>query len=167
MSRLVRTLAFTRNELVTTLRQPRMLLTLVLGPFLILFLFGLGYQHDLPPLSTLVVGNDDDLTAEVDAYIKETEPSSIDYRGTTQDRRTAMNQLRDGDIDLVIVLPENALQQIDRNRRAVIELYERTLDPLSSTQIWIAADAAVAEINDQVLARVIGNLQERTSEFTD
>ncbi|MDX1660089.1 MAG: ABC transporter permease, partial [Nitriliruptorales bacterium] len=44
---------------------------------------------------------------------------------------------------------------------------ERTLDPLSSTQIWIAADAAVAEINDQVLARVIGNLQERTSEFTD
>src|SRR3954447_6533784 len=39
----VRTTSFVGKELTEVRRQPRLLLTLVLGPFLILFLFGIGY----------------------------------------------------------------------------------------------------------------------------
>ena len=40
----VRTLAFPRKEIFEILRQPRLILTLVAGPFLILLLVGVGYR---------------------------------------------------------------------------------------------------------------------------
>jgi predicted Na+-dependent transporter len=39
---IIRTLSFPRKEIVEILRQPRLVLTLVLGPFLILLLVGVG-----------------------------------------------------------------------------------------------------------------------------
>jgi len=44
MSSLIRIGAFARKEMTEILRQPRLLLTLILGPFLILLLFGIGYK---------------------------------------------------------------------------------------------------------------------------
>ena len=41
LRRLLQAAAFTRKEAVDILRQPRLLLTLVLGPFLIMAVFGL------------------------------------------------------------------------------------------------------------------------------
>ncbi len=41
MRGIVRVFAFVRAELVGTLRQPRLLLMLVLGPFLVLLVFGI------------------------------------------------------------------------------------------------------------------------------
>jgi ABC-2 type transport system permease protein len=164
---LVRISAFVRNELVGTLRQPRLLVTLVLGPFLVLFLFGIGYVHELPSLSTLVVSGEGALADEVDAYLRETEPATIDYRGTSDDRDAAFSQLRDGEVDLVVVLPDRALERIADNERAVVEVHQRSLDPLTENQIWVAAGFAVAEINDRVLAGVFEDLQARTGGFTD
>ncbi len=161
------TLAFVRAELVATLRQPRLLLMLVLGPFLVLLVFGMGYQGDLPALSTVVVGGDSQLTQQVDDFVQEEEPSGIDYRGTTDDRDAALRMLRSGTVDLVVVLPDRALDTIGQNERATIEVHERSLDPITSSQIYVAADSAVAQINDRVLEQVVTETQDRTAEFTD
>ena len=53
--RLIRTTAFLRKDLIEVLRQPRLLLTLVLGPFLILLVFGVGFAPAPPILKTIVV----------------------------------------------------------------------------------------------------------------
>ena len=164
---IVATLAFVRAELVATLRQPRLLLMLVLGPFLVLLVFGLGYERDLPELSTVVVGADSDLTDQVDEFVRTEEPSGIDYRGTTDDREAALAMLRSGTVDLVVVLPDRALDTIGQNERATIEVHERSLDPITSSQIYVAADSAVAQINDRVLEQVVTSTQDRTAEFTD
>lgn len=163
----VGTLAFVRAELVGTLRQPRLLLTLVLGPFLVLLVFGMGYERDLPTLSTVVVGGDSDLTAQVDEFVQEEEPAGIDYRGTSDDREAALALLRSGTVDLVVVLPDRALDTLGQNERAVIEVHERSLDPITSSQIFVAADSAVAQINDRVLEEVVATTQEQTAGFTD
>ena len=42
---IIRTSAFVSKELVEILRQTRLLLALVLGPFLILLLFGRGFRN--------------------------------------------------------------------------------------------------------------------------
>jgi ABC-2 type transport system permease protein len=154
--------AFARAELVSTLRQPRLLLVLVLGPFLVLFLFGLGYEHDLPALSTLVVGTDDEVTDEVDDFIRTEEPAGIDYRGTTQDREAALDQLRADEIDLVVVLPEQPMAELGRNERATIEIHQRSLDPVTFSQIAVAADSAVSQINDAVVERFLAGAQDQT-----
>jgi ABC-2 type transport system permease protein len=155
--------AFARAELVSTLRQPRLLLVLVLGPFLVLFLFGLGYEHELPDLATIVVGDDDDrITAEVDDFIRTEEPAGIDYRGTTADRDGAIEALRADEVDLVVILPDTPMDEIGQNERATIEIHQRSLDPVTFSQIYVAADQAVAQINDAVVERFLGAAQEQT-----
>src|ERR671933_623761 len=52
---IVRKTAFVGKELTAVRRQPRLLLSLVLGPFLILLLFGLGYQATQRDIRTIVV----------------------------------------------------------------------------------------------------------------
>jgi ABC-2 type transport system permease protein len=161
--RLIRTGSFIRGELVTTLRQPRLLLALVLGPFLVLFVFGLGYEDRLPTLATLVVGADEDqLTRQVDDYIRRAEPAEIDYEGTTSDRDAALRRLRDGGIDLVIALPEGALDSIGASEQAVIEVHQRSLDPITYYQVVIAAEFAINEINDDILEQVLSEAQDQT-----
>ena len=52
---IIRVSAFISKELVEILRQTRLLLVLVLGPFLILLLFGLGFRNEARVLRTLFV----------------------------------------------------------------------------------------------------------------
>ena len=51
----VRLFAFLGKELVETIRRPGALVSLVLGPFLIMAIFGLGYDGYRNPLRTVVV----------------------------------------------------------------------------------------------------------------
>jgi ABC-2 type transport system permease protein len=155
--------AFARAELVSTLRQPRLLVVLVLGPFLVLFLFGLGYDHDLPTLSTIVVGaEDDDLTAEVDDFIRTEQPAGIDYQGTETDRDRAIEALRADEVDLVVILPDRPMEEIGRSERATIEIHQRSLDPVTFSQIAVAADSAINQINNAVVESFLTTAQERT-----
>ena len=50
-----RLLAFVGKELVETIRRPGAIVSLVLGPFLILALFGIGYRNQARALRTLFV----------------------------------------------------------------------------------------------------------------
>lgn len=160
--------AFARGEAVSTLRQPRLLLMLIAGPFLVLFLFGLGYDATLPPLQTRVVGADDDpVTAQVDDFLRAEQPASLDYQGTSPDRDEAIRDLEADEVDLVIVLPDDAMSSIEAGEQAIIEVHHRSLDPVTYEQITIAADIAVSQINDEVLRQVLAEAQERTADVDD
>jgi ABC-2 type transport system permease protein len=52
---LTRILAIVGKELVSIIRRPGALISLVLGPFLIMALFGVGYSGFRRPLETVVV----------------------------------------------------------------------------------------------------------------
>jgi hypothetical protein len=68
-SALIRILAFIRKELFEIIRQPRLLFTLVTGPFLILLIFGIGYCNIPRELRTLfVVSQDSALRDRVEQY---------------------------------------------------------------------------------------------------
>lgn len=164
--RLVRISAFARRELVSTIRQPRLILTLVLGPFLILFVFGLGYSQEFPTLTTVVVGPDDSpLTQQIDDYVTEAEVTGIDYIGTTTDEDQAIADLKAGEIDLVVILPD--IQELDASEQREIEVHQRKPDPVTTAQIEVAAQTAVAEINDQIVAQAVSTIQDEASGLTE
>src|SRR5512143_3274159 len=90
----IRTFAFVSKEMIEVLRQTPLILTLVLGPFLILLLFGLGYRCEARPLRTVfVVSGDAEMKQQVEAYAKDLGPHLI-YRGITSDQDAAMRDLR-------------------------------------------------------------------------
>ncbi|HSD84874.1 MAG TPA: hypothetical protein VLG46_13490, partial [Anaerolineae bacterium] len=68
---IIRTLSFPRKEIVEILRQPRLVVTLILGPFLILLLVGLGYRSERPPLRTIfVMSEENPLKKSIEDLIK-------------------------------------------------------------------------------------------------
>ncbi len=53
---IIRSSSFFRKEIFEILRQPRLVATLVLGPFLILFIFGIGYRDQSSAIAYAVRG---------------------------------------------------------------------------------------------------------------
>ena len=71
-----RIFAIAGKELRDVWRQPRLVLALVVGPFLILLIFGTGYQSIPPPLATiLVVEEDSGLSGAVEELQESLEPA--------------------------------------------------------------------------------------------
>ena len=60
----IRSQTFVRKELAEILRQPRLLVLLVVGPFVLLLLFGTGYSQNTVRLRTLFVGQEGSIYEE-------------------------------------------------------------------------------------------------------
>jgi len=65
---IIRASSFFRKEIFEILRQPRLVATLVVGPFLILFIFGIGYRAQGRTLRTLLVLQPDSPLAAQDIH---------------------------------------------------------------------------------------------------
>lgn len=70
MRSIIRISSFISKELREILRQTRLMAALVLGPFLILLIFGLGYRNEARILRALFVvpANATAVTAQVQEY---------------------------------------------------------------------------------------------------
>src|SRR5689334_18859573 len=107
---LIRLGSFFGKELNEVRRQPRLILSLVAGPFLILLLFGAGYQGGQPLVRTALV-----LPPELDAaetkQITETVGLNFNLLSVGTDQQAALDLLNAGQVDLVQVLPANAQER--------------------------------------------------------
>lgn len=160
----IRTSSFVRKELVETLRQPRLVAALVLAPFLILLLFGTGLKDSDPDVATiLVVPDDDALAAEVERFA--TQPSwRLQMQAITRDQRKALEQLDRGEVDLVVIFPEDAAETVRSNQRATLALYHNLVDPIESRALGLATQAAVDRLNQQILRSLVAEGQVRVAD---
>jgi ABC-2 type transport system permease protein len=165
MRSFTRSLAFLRKELVSVWRQPRLIATLVLGPFLILFLFGLGYQEMPEPFRTVLVAEQTGAAIGVDAEeLGEAFGEGIDLVEVTDDLDTARQQLVAGEVDLVLVAPEDGLEALQRGEQATFSIFHAEIDPVLTGSIDLLARLSVDQINKQVLTAVVERARIELSE---
>jgi len=165
---LIRVSAFLRKEIVEVMRQPMLVLTLVLGPFLILLFFGVGYRNEARPLRTIfVVEPGNGLAQTIEQYATSLGPQLI-FAGITRDFEEAWEKLRRGEVDLVTEVPSNAYDTILNNEQAVFRLYHHEIDPFQIDYINVFGRVYVDEVNRQVLRYItsegqmdISNAQEK------
>ena len=70
--RIIRVTGFVGKEVREIVRQPRLLLSLLLGPFLILMIFGAGYLGPSPKLRGIIVlPNDPSFQSQKDTLAKQ------------------------------------------------------------------------------------------------
>jgi ABC-2 type transport system permease protein len=156
MRSLTRSLAFLRKELVSVWRQPRLIATLVLGPFLILFLFGLGYQEMPEPFRTVLVAEQTGASIGVEAEeLNEAFGEGIDLVDVTDDLDSARQQLVAGEVDLVLVAPEDGLDALQRGEQAIFSILHGEIDPVLTGSIDLLARLSVDRINQEVLTAVV------------
>jgi ABC-2 type transport system permease protein len=165
--RLVRTLAFYRKDLFEVLRQPRLLLTLVLGPFLILLIIGVGFAPEPPTLRTIVVVPPGSGLESRSEELAEALGSRIVLTEMTDDEAKARQLLSAGTADVLVVVPPNAAEMVRANQQAPIEIYHNQIDPFESSFIEVFADSAVDEINQQILQEVVVAGQGESDDLTE
>lgn len=159
--------AFLRKEIADVVHQPRLLLTLVLGPFLVMAAFGAGYDDSTRPMKTMFVAAEDSpVRGQFDAYAEELS-DFVDRRGVTSDPAVARHALADGDVDLVVIFPDDPVATVLGGESATVTVVHTRLDPIERTAIFFATELAIGEINNQVLEAIVGAGQELAAPATD
>lgn len=152
---------FMRKEVVDVLRQPRLLITLVFGPFLIMAAFGLGYRDTPKPLRTLLVAPaGSPVLKEVEKYTDQLS-SYIEVVGTSNNELLARRELLDGDVDVIVSFPEDPIDTLAAGTHATIRVIHTRLDPIEQTAISFASALAVDQINAEILSGLIAQAQDQ------
>lgn len=162
---LTRIAAFARKELVDVVRQPRLVLTLILGPFLILALFGVGYQQSSDPLATIFVTTGaGEFAAEIEARADEFD-DDIEIVGTVATREEAVDALRNGSADIAVIVPDQPVDGIRNGERAVFTVLHDRLDPFEQSTIALVARGTVDLVNRRILEELVASGQEETEDL--
>ncbi|HUQ77579.1 MAG TPA: ABC transporter permease [Patescibacteria group bacterium] len=150
---LTRILAIVGKELVSIVRRPGALLSLVLGPFLIMALFGLGYSGFRRPLETVVViPSGTNLPTDTQTY-QDVAGEGLRIDAVTADEATAMSRLAAQAIDVVLVAPSDVESNFEAGRRTKIDVRVNLTDPVQGTYAIFLARGLEAALNRQIIQR--------------
>lgn len=148
---LVRMGSFTGKELREVIRRPGVLLSLIVGPFLIMFIFGLGYSGFREPFATEIVIPEASELPRDPGYYADLAPGRLDVRDIGTDREAAEQRLRGGQIDLLIVVPENASIELRGGRQSTIRVAWNEVDPVYDQLAGLATNILVSSLNAEIV----------------
>ena len=149
----VRITSFIFKEIRELVRRPGIILSLILGPFLIMALFGLGYTGARAPFETLVaVAPETDLPTDVE-YYRGLSDAQLNIVGVTDDVEEGRRRLASQEIGLLIIAPTNAQEQLRAGEQSVISVEWNSVDPVRDSLAQFATSTLVAEINAEIIRR--------------
>ncbi len=152
---LTRTFSFVGKEIVEVFRRPGAIISLILGPFLILALFGLGYSGYRRPLQTvIVVSPGSGLPTDVASYSEMSGPG-INITAVTQDRAGAEAELADRRIDLVVIAPADLEQRFRSSQQTAIDVEYNFVDPVQANYASFMALRLQDEVNRTIVERAV------------
>ena len=147
---LTRLLAFIGKELVEVIRRPGAIFSLILGPFLIMAVFGLGYQGFRQPLQTiLVIPPQTGLPTDPATYQELAIGLEIVEIAPAAD--AALQRLRDRTVDAVIVAPANVAEQFRAGKQSPIEIHINVVDPVQEAYAGFLAQILSNQVNAKII----------------
>jgi ABC-2 type transport system permease protein len=151
---LTRVSSFISKEVVEVVRRPGTLLSLVLGPFLIMALFGFGYGGQRRPLDTVIV-------LPANSPLSHDPPAYQEYGGlavrivqVTEDLEAARERLRREEIDLLVVVPGDVEQRFMQGQQSEIGVEYNQIDPVRDNYARFVAYRQVQELNKAIIQMV-------------
>ncbi|HKP52381.1 MAG TPA: ABC transporter permease [Chloroflexia bacterium] len=160
IKRFIRAGAFVSKEINEVRRQPRLILALILGPFLILLLFGIGYKGRNDSLKAIIiVPATGDYSVSPDEY-KPLTGDQITITEVTTNRDAALERLRHREVDIVVQVPQDIGATISSGSQVALPVYLNEVDPLRRDAITYLTYFAANEINKQTVAAAAGQGQE-------
>ncbi len=149
-----RLLAFVGKEIVETVRRPGAIVSLVLGPFLIMAVFGLGYSGVKRPLATVVVAPESSGLPADTQTLQQLAGGGLSIVLVTRDRAAGEEELAAGRADVLIIGPEDPETRFRAGEQSVIEVLVDAVDPVEINYAGFLAAGLASEINREVIERV-------------
>ena len=146
----VRILALVGKEITEVFRRPGAVLSLVLGPFLILAIFGIGYQgYKKDLIAILVIDPSSPLPQQAEAY-RELNVRGITIQEVTADRAAAEAKLRADQVDVVIVPPVDPIAEIEAGHQADLTVITNVADPVAVNYTGFIAETLASTVNREI-----------------
>jgi len=154
-----RLLTIVGKELIEVLRRPGALISLVLGPFLIMAVFGFGYDGFRRPLETIVVvPPGSSIPADVGTY-QALAGSGLHIAAVVPDTAAAERELATGETDVVVVTPPDPEATFAAGRQSVIEVVVDTDDPIRASYAASLAAGLSNAVNQAIIRRGVAEGQ--------
>jgi len=148
---IIRMASFTGKELREVLRRPGVLLSLIVGPFAIMFVFGLGYSGYRDPfLTEIVIPADANFPRDAE-YYESLAPGRLEVVEVSEDGEAAEERLRAGDTDLLIVAPDNASAELREGRQTTIRVAWNEVDPVYDQLAGLATSILTSSLNAEII----------------
>jgi ABC-2 type transport system permease protein len=157
---LSRLLAIVGKELTETVRRPGALISLVAGPFIILAVFGLGYDSVRDPFrAVLVVAPESGLPTDLGAW-ESFETGEVDIIDVVADEADGRAALAGGTADLIVIAPSDARANLEAGQQTTIRVEYSMIDPIRSSYAVVAAREIANEVNRQLITRAVSEGRE-------
>jgi len=148
---LTRISSFVGKELREVVRRPGAIASLILGPFLIMAIFGIGYRGYRDPFVTEVVTpTDSNLPTDPGYYEKLTEGRLRIVR-VSHDEDAALQRLRNREVDFVVAAPPNAAEQLQAGKQSAVHVSWNEVDPVADGLAQVAVGALIHELNAEII----------------
>lgn len=152
---LVRNFAFTGKELREAIRQPQLLLGLVVGPFLILLFFGSAFKGQIVEQPTvLVVPPNSGLSANEEVYRKQFQ-FPFRLAAVVPTVAEAQGYLDSNRAKIAVELPTDSLARIQSGQHPLINIIYDELEPVRASQVRFYSYVQTNELNRAVLIAVV------------
>jgi ABC-2 type transport system permease protein len=148
---LIRIGSFTGKELREVIRRPGVMASLIIGPFLIMMVFGLGYSGARSPFVTDIVLPENSGFPTEPEYYADLAPGRLDVRSVDSDHEAAERRLRNGEIDLMIVAPENAPAELRSGNQTTIRVAWNEIDPVYDQLAHLATSILTSSLNAEII----------------
>jgi ABC-2 type transport system permease protein len=157
---LIQVSSFVRKEVAEILRQPRLVATLILGPFLILLIFGIGYNNSLRSMRTVLVVPEDSQIKEEISEITGRLAGAVEIVATVSSQLEAEQMLAAGDADLVLVTPADPFADVRSNQHSQMNMIHNEIDPLEQMFVNTMEREYVEAVNRLVMVRTLDRAKE-------
>lgn len=138
-------------------RQPQLLLLLLVGPVVIMVAFGLSLDvRSILRPSALVVVEPGSEGAELFERYRENFTQRANIVGTTDDLESARRRLQRGEVDAVIAVPPDPLGAVANGEQAPLRVVYNTINPVFGTRVPARSFALVLELNQNIVQASIG-----------
>lgn len=132
---LIRVFAFFKKEIHDVRRQPRLLISLVGGPLLVLAAFGATFRSANPFITTALVWPENGIPGFTKEEASDFIGRNFALIGVTEDEDEAMMWLEEGRVDVVQIVPEIDIETGGLSSRPELKIISNTIDP--NAEAWI------------------------------
>src|SRR4051812_44977594 len=151
----IRILAQVRKELIQVRRRPGAFFSLVLGPFVIMALFGLGYTGVNRALETaIVIPAGVNLPADPSYYQNLIGPA-VNVRYISQTADQPMADLAAQKLDFVVAAPADATSKFQSGQQATIDVSINSVDPVASNYAGFIASVLNQKVNEEIIKQAV------------
>ncbi len=167
ISYFIKAFSFFIKEIHDVRRQPRLMISLVGGPLIVLALFGATFRSANPFIEAALVWPENGIPGIDQEQAVKFIGSNFHLVKVTSDKDEAMQMLENGDVDVVQIVPQTGLSFSETDTRPEIQVLSKTVDPQAEAWIRSLSYGETNFINQQLLIQEANLAKDKAHEKYD